>query len=272
MTRASHAHSDSRVVDSARHPVARRIADVLRTKSARPKVCIIDDFENIEQAVRGGVELDSLYATASAQGSMLRELHGVGSDVPRYVLDDGVAANLFGGQKRSRMFALARAPKPAGLRDLLRASGDILVLDGVRMLGNVGAITRTARAFGAAGVVVLESGLSTALDRRLIRASRGLVFTIPVVLATRERFIHFNEQERLSLAQFCADAPDSLHDIGRVRERLALVLGSERDGVSEEIGSLTTRRYAIPMEPGVESLNVSVAAGIALHARSASRS
>jgi TrmH family RNA methyltransferase len=254
-------------VGTVRHPVARRVADVLRRGSGGSGVFVVDDVENIAQALRCGIGLDSLYVTESLAGCALPQLAGVDRRVPRHVLDDDVARSLFGEQKRSRVFALARTPPASRLRGLAGATGDIVVLDGVRLVGNIGAIVRTACALGAAGVVLLDSGLRTPLDRRLVRASRGLVFATPVVLATRAQLLEFVRREGLPIATLSADAARPLSAIGAVGMRLALVLGGERRGVSSELDSLAGRRYAIPMGRDVESLNVSVAAAIALYAR-----
>lgn len=253
--------TSTEAIDSATHPVARRIADVLRNRTARPSIFVIDDLENIEQAIDCGVEIDSLYLSISADSSTFL---GIKTDVPHHVLDGSVTRALFGEQKRSRVFALARAPRRSSLRDLIGATGDIIILDGVRIVGNIGAITRTACALGAAGVVLVDSGLRTVWDRRLIRASRGLVFATPVVLATRAECAEFIRQERIVLAALSADAAEPLSSIRTAPERLALVMGSEREGVSSELGALATYRYSIPMAPNVESLNVSVTAGLAL--------
>lgn len=255
----------ARTIDDARHPAVRRVADVLRNRSPKPKVIVVDDPENIEQAVACGVKLDSMYVTTSAAARRLPALTGVDPDVPLHVLDGAVSRTLFGEQKNGRIFALAHAPRPSRLHDLTGTTGDVIVLDGVRIVGNIGAIVRTSCALGAAGVVVLDSGLGTALDRRLIRASRGLVFATPVVLASRTECADFIRRERLTVAALLAGAAEPLSSIRAVAERLALVLGGEREGVSPELEMLTTRRYAIPMAPNVESLNVSVTAGIALY-------
>lgn len=255
-----------RTIDDPRHPVARRIGDVLRSHSSRPRTFVIDDPENIEQARRSGVEIESLYTTGSGSADALAQLtEDIGRDVPRYALDEKVAQDLFGGRKQARIFALARAPLPARLRDLAGRPGDLIVLDGVRIPGNIGAIIRTARALDTAGVVLLDSGLRTVLDRRLIRASRGLVLATATVIATHAQWRAFAEREGLSIAALTADAAEPLHRIADVPQHLALVLGGERRGVSPEMEALATHRYAIPMSAGVESLNVSVTAGIALY-------
>ena len=253
------------IVDSVRHPLARRIADVLRSRSARPKIFVIDDTENIEQALRCGVQLDSIFVTAGVENGLASILAPVQDTVPHYVLSESVATILFGGDKRARTFALAQSPPRPHLRDLSTRPGDILVLDGVRLVGNIGAITRTACALGAAGLVLLDSGLTTTLDRRLVRASRGLIFAIPVVQATRSEFADYARREKLALATLTAGAAEPLALIRDAPERLALIMGGERNGISGQLDVLASYRYAIPMSRNVESLNVSVAAGIALY-------
>ncbi|MBD7958465.1 NshR/TsnR family 23S rRNA methyltransferase [Microbacterium sp. Sa4CUA7] len=252
-------------IDDVRHPAARRVADVLRSRSARPRVFVLDDLENIEQAVTSGIVLHSLYVTGAARDRVLPVLAGVGPDVPHYVLGEAVARALFGEQKSARVFALAHAPRPSKLHDLIGVAGDVAVLDGVRIVGNIGAITRTVCALGAAGVVLLDSGLRTTLDRRLIRASRGLVFATPVILAGRAECVDFIRREGLTVAALSADAAQPLRAIRAVHERLALVFGGEREGIGPELNEVTTYRYAIPMNSMVDSLNVSVTAGIALY-------
>ncbi|MCP2169251.1 TrmH family RNA methyltransferase [Goodfellowiella coeruleoviolacea] len=256
------------VIDSPHHPVARRVKDVLRSRSAKPRTVVIDDLENIEQALRSGIRLDSLYLTEGLPPESLADAAVGCRGLPTFTLSRAVAGDLFGEEKRTRVFALAHAPRPTALADLSRRAGDIVVLDGVRLMGNIGAITRTVMALGAAGLVLLESGLRTVLDRRLIRASRGLVFSVPLVLATRGEFARYAAHGRLTLATLTAEADEPLHSIQEVPGRVAVILGSERHGVSAELDALAAHRYAIAMSPEVESLNVSVSAAIALYERS----
>lgn len=254
------------VIDDARHPAVRRVADVLRSRAPKARTILIDDEENIIQAVRAGVEIITLYFSADLfEDASRSRLVGSAADVQ--VLSREVLRGLFAGEKQSRMFALARAPKTASWRNFSSRQGDLLVLDGVRIPGNIGAILRSASAFGAAGVVLLDSGLTSIYDRRLIRSSRGLVFTIPVMNCTHGDLATFLHTEQIPLAALTADATDLLDAINQVPTRLAILMGSERAGPSDVLAHKAKYRYGVPMMPGVESLNVSVAAGIALHER-----
>ncbi|PJJ55310.1 TrmH family RNA methyltransferase [Compostimonas suwonensis] len=257
-------------ISDPHHPIVRRINDVLRSRASRPKTILIDDLENIDQAARSGVRLDSLYLTEGLQLSSGDGATPMYGQLPTYTLSHAVTDGLFGGEKRARVFALAEAPRPARLDDLSGRDGDIVVLDGVRLVGNIGAITRTSAGFSAAGLVLLESGLRNAFDRRLIRASRGLVFALPVVLATTDEFAEYVLRKRTTVGTLTAHAAESLESVGGIRGRMALVLGSERNGLSEQLDGIASYKYSIPMSPDLESLNVSVSAGIALYERNRS--
>lgn len=254
------------IIDNLRHPAVQRVADVLRSRAQKPRTILIDDEENIAQAIRAGVELIAVYASADRHDDA-RGAQASGAAPDLHVLSREVLRDLFASEKHSRMFALARAPKPASWRDLATAHGDLLVLDGVRIPGNIGAMLRSACAFGAAGVVLLDSGLTSIYDRRLIRASRGLLFTLPVLTATSPDLTGFLRDAQIPLVAMSAGAGEPLDAINRVTARLAILMGSERAGPSEELTDQATYGYAVPMTPGVESLNVSVAAGIVLYER-----
>lgn len=256
-----------RAIDTDRDPDARRVADVLRAGSAARKTFLIDDEENISQAVRNGIELLALYRTENAEMSNALRTAAQRSHAPIFRMAARVAKELFGSEKRTRIFALARSPRKARLEDLTGDAGDIVVLDGVRLAGNIGAIARTAHALGASGLILVDSGLSSVLDRRLVRASRGIAFALPIVLAGREETVEYLESQSIALVSLSADVACPLAGIRSMQGRLALLLGSERHGVSSELESKAERAFGIPINPDVESLNVSVAAGIALYSR-----
>ena len=265
-----HAYTDGGaapvVVDNVRHPAARRLTDVLRSRAARPRTVLVEDEENIAQAIRAGVQMLAVYSTPATEIVAAR-LHAQVPSAARFIIDDDVVRSLLAGDKTTSVLALARAPRPASWRDVAAGPGDLLVLDGVRITGNIGAMIRTAYAFGASGVVLVDSGLRTVYDRRVIRASRGLVFTLPVILADRAELERFLRSAGLPLVVMTASARAPLQEIGSTPDRLAILMGSERSGASRELDALASRRYAVPMTTGVDSLNVSVAAGLALYER-----
>ncbi|NOV98911.1 TrmH family RNA methyltransferase [Isoptericola halotolerans] len=253
-------------IDTDRHPAVRRVADVLRSRAPVPRTIVIDDAECIEQAVAAGVRIEAIYATPD-RAARAEGLHAGVPRADRFTVGEDVLRPLLSRDKASRLLALARAPRPSSWGEVAAARGDVLVLDGVRITGNVGAIVRSACAFGAAAVVLIDSGLRSAYDRRVIRASRGLVFAMPVLLADQGELVEFLRSADVLLASLAADAEEPLEGIGRHPDRMAILLGSERRGSSSSLEALADRRYAVSMAPGMDSLNVSVAAALALYER-----
>lgn len=256
-----------RIIENPRDPIARRIVDVLRSASRNPRTILIEDEANVGQAIRSGIELLAVYATVD-QAQTATRIHQLAPASQAYLLTRDVHHAVLGRGKASNFFALARTPRPPSWQDIARAPGDLVVLDGVRIPGNIGAVLRSTYALGAAGIVLVNCGLTSIYDRRLIRASRGLSFAVPVIIAGHTDLTKFLEAEEIPLAGLSPDADSSLQLISRKKGRIAILLGSEVRGASAELVAQTQYRFSIPMRSGIDSLNVSVAAGIALYERS----
>ena len=255
------------VIDSLLHPLAVLIRKAL-TRSGRMDLhlILIDDEENIIQALDAGVEIHSLYFTVGEALSteLIRKL-------PPGTMVHEVARRtckkLFENDKTSRVFALARTPETRSLDSLLEIPGDIVALEDLAISGNIGAIIRTSLAFGAGGLILLNAEPVDIYDRRLIRASRGHVFALPIITATTEEFLRFFEQRQLPILVMAGQADRVVHEAASHPGRLVIVLGSEKDGCSETLRNAATLRVRIPTNARVESLNVSTAAGIILYNR-----
>lgn len=138
----------------------------------------------------------------------------------------------------------------------------LLVLDGVQDPGNVGTILRTADAFGADGVVLL-SGCADPWSPKVVRATMGACFRIPVMVYTLEELsAMLNEKD---IPMYATALRDDTQDIRQVPlHRAAVVIGSEGRGVSEQVLNLCEKTLKIPMTERCESLNAAMAAGIVL--------
>jgi RNA methyltransferase, TrmH family len=157
-------------------------------------------------------------------------------------------------------------PRAWTLADLPVAPGVVvLVLDGVQDPGNVGTILRTALGLGAAGVVALK-GTAELTNPKVLRGSMGAVFRLPAVSTDAESFLAWAGERGVELWVAAADGQAATRRPNRAaRPPLALVLGNEGAGVSEALQHAAGHRVSIPLAPGVESLNVAVAAGILLN-------
>jgi 23S rRNA (guanosine2251-2'-O)-methyltransferase len=178
-----------------------------------------------------------------------------------------IAGLLPPGAVHQGLAALVDPLSPPPLAEALAAApGPVLVLDQVTDPRNVGAILRSAAAFGAAAVIVqdrhapLEGGA-------MARAAAGALERIPLLRAVNlARTLEALKQAGLWIVGLAADAPTTLAEAGLGDRRVALVLGAENEGMrrlTREACDLTVR---LPQSRAVESLNVSVAAAVALYA------
>ena len=137
----------------------------------------------------------------------------------------------------------------------------VLVLDRVTNPANVGMLLRSATAAGLDGVVLPRRGVP-AIDPLVVKASAGVAFRAPVLRATtaEEACTALHDA---GFAVFGLDARGaSLLDAALPR-RVALVLGNETDGLSDAVRSVCDAMLAIPLQGGVESLNVASAGAVA---------
>lgn len=156
-------------------------------------------------------------------------------------------------------------PNPEGIaaefplprQDPLNQLAPLLALDQIRDPGNLGTLIRTAWALGWKGIFFLP-GCVDPFHEKVIRASRGALFHLPWRQGSWE------ELKQFPLKRFNADIKGSpLHTISPQKE-IVFLLSNEGQGVSEE-GSRFGESITIPMEKGVDSLNVSIAGAIMMY-------
>lgn len=139
-------------------------------------------------------------------------------------------------------------------------SNHILILDAIQDPGNMGALMRSAAAFGFQ-TIVLGEGCVDIYNDKVIRASQGAIFKL--------NFIHTNLIQFIpKLKEYILYGTDVVNgiEIDKIenKEKIAFVLGNEGNGISQEVKALINKNIYIPMQ-NTESLNVSVAGGIIMY-------
>lgn len=197
---------------------------------------------------------------------------GVG-DAPVYIADQGVMDAIVGFPIHRGCLAAGEVGEAVTPEALVSEVGErsrvLLVLEDIANHDNVGAIFRNAAAFGAGGVLLNERCCSP-LYRKAVRVSMGA--SLRVAWATTGRLV--DELDRLAGAGWAVVAltPDAgATDLAAFAAspagcgRVALVLGAEGPGLSEEALGAATHRVRIPIGAGTDSLNVATAGAIALY-------
>ncbi|WP_456557089.1 23S rRNA (guanosine(2251)-2'-O)-methyltransferase RlmB [Blastococcus sp. SYSU D00922] len=163
---------------------------------------------------------------------------------------------------------------PEDLLDVARDSGRaplLVALDGVTDPRNLGAVVRSAAAFDAHGVVVPQRR-SVGMTASAWRTSAGAAARIPVARAVNlARALGSYQESGLQTVGLAADGDVDLHEYDGFADPVCLVVGAEGAGLSRLVRERCDVVVRIPIDRDTESLNVSVAAGIALYAAGAAR-
>ena len=191
-------------------------------------------------------------------------------DTPVYTADREVLAQLTGYELTRGCLCAMRRPAPRTVEEVTAKARRVAVLDGIVDPSNVGAILRSAAALHM-DAVLLSPTCCDPLHRRAVRVSMGTVFQIP--WARLEK--NWPEQLRAlgikTAALALTDRSIPVDDPAlAAEERLALVLGTEGDGLAPAVIEACDHTVLIPMSHGVDSLNVAAAAAVAfweLHIR-----
>jgi tRNA G18 (ribose-2'-O)-methylase SpoU len=191
-----------------------------------------------------------------------------GLDVPVYVAARSTLESVTGYDvHRGALAAMDRLPLPSPA-DLLARSARVVVLEDVNDHANVGAVFRAAAGLGMDAVLVTPR-CADPFYRRAVKVSMGAVFSVP--WARFGRWPHDLETVRAAGFRLLALTPDvdadPIDDLAPApTDRLALLLGSEGDGLDRRTLAAADVRVRIPMTAGVDSLNVGAAAAVACYA------
>jgi len=143
--------------------------------------------------------------------------------------------------------------------DVLKDGNFIVVLYGLTDMGNIGAICRSAYAFGADGVVV--ANIRQLQLEAVARTSSGAIFDLPLVLAP-DGLSALNELRQAGFVLYGADASGKSIKSVELAKRKVLVLGAEGEGIPAKALAKCDVKIAIPMARAFDSLNVSAAAAV----------
>jgi len=226
--------------------------------------CAIEGMRIVEEAIRSGLKFKAVFFRESADNRAERLLPQMAAHVETLLLPDKLFASAVPSENPQGVAALVRC-KQFKLEDVLANShsGPLLAIAGVQDPGNLGTILRSAEAFGA-GSVLLGEGTVSPFNSKVIRASAGSAFRLPMVQVKLADILDAMRERGLRLIATSSHKGTPL-DQADLSVPLAVFIGSEGAGLPRDLLAEMTETVAIPHSPNVESLNAGVAASILLY-------
>ena len=236
------------------------VIDVALSSGAEP-IALLTDERLINGAVAGIIE--KLEAIGRERGE----------PVPIYTAEREVLTSLTGFELTRGALCAMRRPRPKTLDELLEGAKRVAVLEGIADSTNIGAVFRAAAALGIDAVLVTPTCCDP-LCRRAVRVSMGTIFQVPWgrIGESKGDWPHpgidmLRERGFKTVAMALTDNSVSIDDERlAAEEKLAIVLGTEGDGLARLTIADCDYTAKIPMYHGVDSLNVASAGAVAFYA------
>ena len=181
--------------------------------------------------------------------------------VPVYTAEREVLRRLTGYELSRGVLCAMRRPRLPRVGEVLAGTRRVAVLDGVVNSENTGAIFRAAASLGM-DAVLLTHTCCDPLNRRACRVSMGTVFQLPWTFL--DNYMQLKENGFSVVALALTDRSVSIDDLVlKGIDKMAVVMGTEGDGLSDSVLRMADHVARIPMQRGVDSLNVAAAAAVA---------
>ncbi|MBP5326312.1 MAG: RNA methyltransferase [Bacteroidales bacterium] len=229
-------------------------------------IFIAESLKVARIALEKGLEPVSFLAERKYVDEQIIPLFGDKYDIPVYTGERSLLSKLTGYELTRGFLCAMKRPTLPSVEEVCRNKSRIAVLDNVVNSTNTGAIFRAATALGIEGLL-LSPTCCDPLNRRSVRVSMGTVFQMPWTYIENWDDIGAQRLRDLGFSSVAlALSPDAVAIDDKTLmslERIALVLGTEGDGLPEKTLEACDYVAMIPMQQGVDSLNVAAAAAVA---------
>lgn len=227
-------------------------------------IFIAESPKVIERALNAGYEPISVLVEDKQIDGEAAPVLAMLSNTPVYTAEFDVLTQLTGFKlTRGMLCAMKRKPL-ADISEVISGAKRIAVLENIMNPTNIGAIIRSAAALNIDAVLITDDS-SNPLYRRAIRVSMGTVFQIPWTIVSRENYLSQLKSAGFKTVAFALrnDSVSIKDEILKNEEKLAVILGSEGDGLAESTLDACDYTVTIPMSNGVDSLNVAACSAVA---------
>jgi TrmH family RNA methyltransferase len=249
-------------IESPKNPL---VKEALLVRDRRGREAFWAEGPNLLAAAleaRGLSRILRVFATGefmARKAGLVRRLSESGAEMVE--VTEGVFKKLSSTEAPQGIAAVSAYTPPA--LEEIEFGGVTVVLDGIRDPGNLGAIVRTADAFGADCVVLLP-GTCDAFSPKALRATAGSVFHLPLIQAEREPLVSVLKRKGVQLVMTGPRGGVGLREAD-LAPPLAFVFGNEARGISPEVRKAADLAVKIPIMGKAESLNVAASAAVCLY-------
>jgi 23S rRNA (guanosine2251-2'-O)-methyltransferase len=225
----------------------------------------------VMEAIRAGKQIEKILVQAGLNNDLIRELAGVAREhnLPiTYVPQEKL--NKFSYKNHQGVVCMLSAVTYASLNDLIDFAYSegrepfFIILDRVTDVRNFGAIACTAECAGVDGIIIAEKG-NAPITSDAMKTSAGALNHLSVVREPDlKKTIKFLRDNGIMIVACTEKTDKNIYDI-KFDRPVALIMGSEEDGISEDLLRASDELAKIPLKGKIGSLNVSVATGVALY-------
>lgn len=250
-------------LSSKDNPVIKNTVKLIKSAKHRRKegLFIAEGLRVCVDAVISGAEIEALFITEQALEKNPAEAGALQSATKKaYLLSPALFAHISDTQTPQGVLCVIKTLDKTAEFDTIKIGGKFLALDNVQDPNNLGAVLRSAEAFGVSGVI-LSGDCCDVFNPKVVRGSMGAVFRLPVLnVESLETFFAQNPQLN-TYAAVVHDTAEKVTDVSFC-EPCAVVIGNEGNGLKPETVAACKHSITIPMNGKAESLNASVAAAI----------
>lgn len=254
-------------ITSVQNPKIKNLKKLEKASERREQnLILIEGLREIVLAYRAGYEIESLFVCPeilkSDEGYSIDEIRKQKPEIRRFEITEEVYRSVAYRDSTEGIIATAK-PKDNSLEKLLlKANPLVLVIEAVEKPGNLGAMLRTCDAAGVDAVIICDAKTDV-YNPNVIRSSVGTVFTNSVAVCETKEAIVFLKKNKITTYAAELSATQQYYQ-KNFRQPTAVIVGTEASGLSDEWINAADEKIKIPMLGQIDSLNVSVSAGIIL--------
>lgn len=227
-----------------------QIKDLKKQKRENSSLLFLDNIKIINDAIGAGIKPKLILVD--------KEELNIWKNVPTFLVERKTIEQLSDCKTPQGVLCIAEYLQHV---DIEVPKTNFLVIDTLQDPGNVGTLIRTAVACGFKYIYLLDSVKIT--NSKLIRSSVGTIFEANIFSLSKEQFVNFAKENNLTI--YKADMNGTNVFKTSLEKISGVALGNEGQGVSDLVSSVCSKTLSIPMEKGVESLNVAVSGAIIMY-------